>query len=121
MPRRFALAFSFALTVVVSFAVVSLSSQAGWLNNSDQSVSAEAQDDFVTDPTPPFSNTATTDANHVVEDSTPATTKTSIHPSRSSPDVASDRSNRDHDANHSDDEADEDEDEGEEGEEDHDK
>jgi hypothetical protein len=42
MSRRIALALSFSLTVVVSFAVMSFASQAGWLETKSAAGSDEA-------------------------------------------------------------------------------
>ena len=55
MPRRIALALSFALTVVVAFAVASFASRAGWLQAEPDTELANAQDTSPAPQLPPES------------------------------------------------------------------
>jgi hypothetical protein len=55
MPRRIALALSFALTIVVAFAVASFASRAGWLQAEPDPQLANAQDTSPAPQLPPDS------------------------------------------------------------------
>jgi hypothetical protein len=55
MPRRIALALSFALTIVVAFAVASFASRAGWLQAEPDTELANAQDTSPAPQLPPDS------------------------------------------------------------------